>query len=138
MYIHPSNHYVQTGQYSTAKVQPTPAQAPAVNESESSVVQLSSQAKALLAADRPSIPENPTLPNDGQYIEAKKSIAKYNAYQNLTDDKLSAKEAYVVKNNDEVRQAVVATEAMEQQAKLLAVYANANEEEQAFPIDYTV
>jgi len=27
---------------------------------------------------------------------------------------------------------------MEQQAKLLAVYANANEEEQAFPIDYTV
>jgi len=138
MYIQPSNHYVQTGQYSTAKVQPTPAQAPAVNESESSVVQLSSQAKALSAADRPSIPENPTLPNDGQYIEAKKSIAKYNAYQNLTDDKLSTKEAYVVKNNDEVRQAFVAKEAMEQQAKLLAVYANAHEEEQAFPIDYTV
>lgn len=140
MQIQPSNHYAQVGQSSTPKMEQAQAQvqAPAVNEVSSTVVQLSSQAQALSAADRPSIPENPTLPNDGQYIEAKKSIAKYNAYQNLTDDSLSAKEAYVVKNNDEVRQAVVAKEAMEQQAKLLAVYANANDEDQTIPIDYTV
>jgi len=136
MQIQTSNHYAQVGQSSTAKVQPT--QAPTTVETASSVVQLSSQAQALSAADRPSIPENPKLPNDGQYVEAKKSIAKYNAYQNLTDDSLSAKEAYVVKNNDEVRQAVVAKEAMEQQAKLLAVYANASKEDQTIPIDYTV
>lgn len=137
MQIQPSNHYAQVGQHSTAKVQPT--QAPTdVESASSSIVQLSSQAQALSAADRPSIPENPKLLNDGQYVEAKKSIAKYNAYQNLTDDSLSAKEVYVVKNNDEVRQAVVAKEAMEQQAKLLAVYANASKEDQTIPIDYTV
>ena len=138
MQIQPSNHYAQVGQSSTYKMEQAQVQAPAVNEISSTVVQLSSQAQALSAADRPSIPENPTLPNDGQYIEAKKLIAKYNTYQNLTDDSLSAKEAYVVKNNDEVRQAVVAKEAMEQQAKLLAVYANANDEDQTIPINYTV
>ena len=138
MQIQPSNHYAQVGQSSTHKMEQAQVQAPAVNEVSSKVVQLFSQAQALSAADRPSIPENLTLPNDGQYIEAKKSIAKYNTYQNLTDDSLSAKEAYVVKNNDEVRQAVVAKEAMEQQAKLLAVYANANDEDQTIPINYTV
>jgi len=135
MQIQATNHHAQSGLSSTTKIQPAPT--PTGVEKASSVVKLSSQAQALSLTDRPGIPEKPSLPNDGQYVEAKKSIAKYNAYQNLTDDKLSIKEAYVVKNNDEVRQAVVAKEAMEQQAKLLEVYSNASEDQNS-SINYFV
>ena len=110
--------------------QPVNNKAMASNET----VNISSQARMNLWADdimHPMEPNQPSLPNQGeklaQFVEVKKSIATYQAVSNLNNGKLSLTEAYILKNNEDVRQAFVAKEYKAHQENLIAAYKSGHE-----------
>ena len=110
--------------------QPVNNKAMASNET----VNISSQARMKLWADdimHPMEPNQPSLPNQGeklaQFVEVKKSIATYQAVSNLNNGKLSLTEAYILKNNEDVRQAFVAKEYKAHQQNLIAAYKSGHE-----------
>ena len=75
--------------------------------------------------------KQPLLPNQGdtleQVIAAKKSIAMYQAVSQNGDGKLSLTQAYILKNNEDVRQAYVAKEQKAHNQSLIAAYQSGQE-----------
>ena len=75
--------------------------------------------------------KQPLLPNQGEKLEqviaVKKSIAMYQAVSQNGDGKLSLTQAYILKNNEDVRQAYVAKEQKTHNQSLITAYQSGQE-----------
>ena len=84
-------------------------------------VTLSEQARQLnYSAENVRI--QPVLRLDEQQKKSAKAIATYNMVSGFNDGKTSASEAYLIKNNDEMRQAMVEKNMLEHQAAMVESY----------------
>lgn len=98
------------------------------------IVSISQGARIYMHDDtimQPMEPKQPLLPNQGEKLEqiiaAKKSIAMYQAVSQNGGGKLSLTQAYILKNNEDVRQAYVAKEQKAHNQSLIAAYQSGQE-----------